>query len=188
MASLGTNELTHPGLDLNADNITEAGAIGNILCRSIKTPTYILIGLQLDNFLCDLLDDNHDPWYCNSSDIVIIIVVADVFVPNRHQIISNPHAYSTVVITWCGPLHTTLYYTHHTKSVERVWDVSNPLVFLCVVWSCPSCNVAGIILCMRPANARWCYIVKSPLIGWVHSQNDPWCRDQWPGLYKMETI
>ena len=31
----------------------------------------------------------------------------------------------------------------------------------------------GIILCMRPANERQCYIVTSPLIGWAHTQNDP---------------
>ena len=30
-----------------------------------------------------------------------------------------------------------------------------------------------IILCMRPANERWRYIVTLSLIGWVHTQNDP---------------
>ena len=33
--------------------------------------------------------------------------------------------------------------------------------------------VAGIFLCMHPANERWCFNVSS-LIGWVHTQNDPW--------------
>ena len=32
---------------------------------------------------------------------------------------------------------------------------------------------SGIILYMRPANERWCYIVTSSLIGWEHRQNDP---------------
>ena len=32
----------------------------------------------------------------------------------------------------------------------------------------------GIILCMHPANERRRYIVTSPLIGWVHTQNEPW--------------
>ena len=27
---------------------------------------------------------------------------------------------------------------------------------------------------MRPVNERWCYIVMSSLIGWAHTQNDPW--------------
>ena len=31
-----------------------------------------------------------------------------------------------------------------------------------------------IILCMRPANERWRYTVALSLIGWVHTQNDPW--------------
>ena len=32
----------------------------------------------------------------------------------------------------------------------------------------------GIILCVHPANGRRRYIVTSSLIGWAHSQNDPW--------------
>ena len=35
-------------------------------------------------------------------------------------------------------------------------------------------NIAGIILCMRPAKERWCYIVTSPPIGCAHTQNGPW--------------
>ena len=31
-----------------------------------------------------------------------------------------------------------------------------------------------IILWMRPANERGCYIVTSSLFGWAHTQNDPW--------------
>ena len=34
--------------------------------------------------------------------------------------------------------------------------------------------VSGIILCMHSANERRRYIVTSPLIGWVHTQKDPW--------------
>ena len=33
---------------------------------------------------------------------------------------------------------------------------------------------AGIILCMGPANERWHYTVMPSLIGWAHTQNDPW--------------
>ena len=32
----------------------------------------------------------------------------------------------------------------------------------------------GIILWMRPANERRCYIVTSSFIVWAHTQNDPW--------------
>ena len=35
-------------------------------------------------------------------------------------------------------------------------------------------GTAGIILCMCPGNKRRCYIVTSSLIGWAHTQNDPW--------------
>ena len=36
---------------------------------------------------------------------------------------------------------------------------------------CSSFIIAGIILCMRPANERRCYIVTSSLLGWPHIQN-----------------
>ena len=34
--------------------------------------------------------------------------------------------------------------------------------------------LTGIILCMPPANERRRYNVTSSLIGWVHTQNNPW--------------
>ena len=33
---------------------------------------------------------------------------------------------------------------------------------------------SAIILCMRPANEGRRYIVASSLIGWAHTQNDPY--------------
>ena len=33
--------------------------------------------------------------------------------------------------------------------------------------------VAGVILCMHPANKRRRYYVMSSVIGWAHTQNDP---------------
>ena len=38
------------------------------------------------------------------------------------------------------------------------------------IWVC----ISGIILCMHPANERWCYSVTPSLIGWAQTQNDPW--------------
>ena len=32
----------------------------------------------------------------------------------------------------------------------------------------------GSILCVRQANERWRYNVKPFLIGWAHTENDPW--------------
>ena len=37
-----------------------------------------------------------------------------------------------------------------------------------------SCDRAGIILCMCPANERRRYNVTPSLNGWAHTQNDPW--------------
>ena len=37
------------------------------------------------------------------------------------------------------------------------------------VWLWP-----GIIQCIHWANERWCYNVTPSLIGWAHTQNDPW--------------
>ena len=37
-----------------------------------------------------------------------------------------------------------------------------------------STTMPGIILCMCPANERRRYNVTSSLIGWAHTQNDPW--------------
>ena len=39
-------------------------------------------------------------------------------------------------------------------------------------WHC--LEQPGIILGMGSANERWCYIVTSSLIGWTHTQYDPW--------------
>ena len=41
-------------------------------------------------------------------------------------------------------------------------------------WRLKSYVLAGMILYMRPANERRCYNVTPSLIGWAHSQNDPW--------------
>ena len=35
-------------------------------------------------------------------------------------------------------------------------------------------GLAGIILGMGSANERRRYVVPPPLIGWAHTQNDPW--------------
>ena len=61
------------------------------------------------------------------------------------------------------------------------------------------CSVAGINLGMGSANERRHYIVTLSLIGWAHSQIDPWCGPDVAGLvqdcrnsllifYKISTI
>ena len=44
-----------------------------------------------------------------------------------------------------------------------------------------------IILYMHPANEGWHYIVTSPLIGWVYTQNDP-CNKMYHWLFHSKTI
>ena len=51
--------------------------------------------------------------------------------------------------------------------------VSSEFIYTAIVISV--LYAAGTILCMRPANERWRYILTSSLIGWMYTQNDPWC-------------
>ena len=46
---------------------------------------------------------------------------------------------------------------------------------------------SGIILCMRPANERRRYTVTSCLIGWAHTQNDPWPWQCWGMIGNINT-
>ena len=45
-----------------------------------------------------------------------------------------------------------------------------------IIWQLWASACAWIILCMRRANKRWLYNTSLSLIGWAHTQNDPWCR------------
>ena len=50
-------------------------------------------------------------------------------------------------------------------------------------------KLAGIILCIGPANEGWLYIVISSLIGWTHTQNDPWASASYSNYsFKFEQI
>ena len=48
-----------------------------------------------------------------------------------------------------------------------------------------SSAVAGIILCMCPSNERWRYNVTPSLIGWLHTENDPYS-DRMLSMYSVE--
>ena len=69
-------------------------------------------------------------------------------------------------------------------SIYRCHLTSRGIPMLKIRWSCdrlifnmwiPIPGRNGIILCIRPANERWCkcYNVASFLIGWAHTQNNP---------------
>ena len=59
---------------------------------------------------------------------------------------------------------------HTAVTVESVWL----LLVACWLLDAPKKHFTGIILCMLPANERWCFNVMLSLISWVHTQNEPW--------------
>ena len=42
------------------------------------------------------------------------------------------------------------------------------------VFAIIKCRLWGIILLIHPANERWHYSITPSLIGWAHTENDPW--------------
>ena len=59
-------------------------------------------------------------------------------------------------------------------SLKWILIYSSRLEHLKDIWYILSVCYLGIILCMRPANERWCYTVTPSVIGWAHTQNDPY--------------
>ena len=60
-------------------------------------------------------------------------------------------------------------YLYYDTVLDVKWGT---LIYNQCAWK--HCWCEGIILCMHPANERWCYRVTPSLIGWVHTQSDPW--------------
>ena len=73
-------------------------------------------------------------------------------------------------------------------SVTKVFSVHELLLRTYVKWL--EYELAGIILCMRPANEKRPYSVTSFLIGLAHTQNDPWIRTRklYSGSYCVNDI
>ena len=67
--------------------------------------------------------------------------------------------------------------TIHMGCVVTAWltECKNKLLYYYNVTATPLPLpiFASIILCMCPANERWCYTVTPSLIGWAHTQNAP---------------
>ena len=70
---------------------------------------------------------------------------------------------------WCRTLMLSLMLAWKTfeQTAERQVEMS-------WCWFDITVMMAEIFLCMCPANERRRYNVTSSLIGWVHTQNDPW--------------
>ena len=56
------------------------------------------------------------------------------------------------------------------RKISFVWQWQN---YFCVDSLGLIFLVPGINLWMHPANKKWCYILTSSLIGWAHTQNNP---------------
>ena len=92
------------------------------------------------------------------------------FIDSLTKLLSTQYSCQWFEMPWpsCGVpvMSRTLaiypHWSHHNINV--LWSKSNRSLN----------RSAGIILCMCPANERQCYNVMSSLIGWAHTQNDPW--------------
>ena len=68
----------------------------------------------------------------------------------------NWSCYKGFLLYWCNIVVTfTLADFYILQNSEKPWH-------------------SGIILCKHPAIERWRYTVTPSLIGWVHTQNNPW--------------
>ena len=61
-----------------------------------------------------------------------------------------------------------------TQSGTRDHSVQTPSPMRDAISHWAGCMHRMIIMRMRPANERWRYMVTPSLIGWVHTENDPW--------------
>ena len=104
-----------------------------------------------------------------------------------YQVITKP-VNTTAVPSWPDPytiyswdhcnIFTFGWYTHkiYLWVAGKDWLV-NGVAFISRKFYWYSTFViqcSGIILCMRPANERPCYNVTWSVIGWAHTQYDPW--------------
>ena len=60
----------------------------------------------------------------------------------------------------------------HCEAMNKLPFDSRIILLGLITSPCP--RYPGIILCMCQANERRRYIVTSSIIGWAHTQNDPW--------------
>ena len=107
----------------------------------------------------------------NKADIMIVAYVVYMLmymVHNSTQVLFG----ETLILIWLQ----SVAYQHHLdwwgKIKQNHVHIFTALLRSLCTWQ-HNWNV-GIILCMRPANERRCYIVTSSLVGWAHAQNDPW--------------
>ena len=100
---------------------------------------------------------------------------------------------------WHVEMFVKRLYIHARKYVALVDTCAPEIIYSCfnhrkIISDHPipilqSFSVKGIILCMRSANERRRYIVTSSLIGWMHTQSDPWCDNaEWSVYYSKRGV
>ena len=103
----------------------------------------------------------------SSDAIILATLIWDILVQVMSCCLTAPshylNQYWLIISTmwWHSSIFTQVYF------VGSCWKIYWVLLQVMV-------SRSGLILCMRPANERWCYNVTSSLIGWAHSQNGPW--------------
>ena len=80
--------------------------------------------------------------------------------------------YYKISISKIGAQNINIYLFDLSTNASHLLHAQFGLSFMCCGFS--AAKSPGIILCMRQANERRCYNVTSSLIGWVHTQKDPW--------------
>ena len=127
------------------------------------------------------------PWNTHTKYLAQLFEITDLFIPSpctfretppqkicaqiskipRHFVLPKPTIFQ---FTYVNP--TCPWSLDHPNFSHNFWKSQIKLFFMYPQYSC--WKSTGIILCMCPANGRWCYNVASSLIGWVHTQNDSW--------------
>ena len=77
---------------------------------------------------------------------------------------------------WC--LCPLWIYHDHDIHIKLWYAITHPCRFATLLLKLcrqKTMDVAGIIFWMHPTNERRHYIVTWSPVGWVHTQNDPWC-------------
>ena len=96
----------------------------------------------------------------------------DLTMQARHMIAKNANI---SILCWPHMLLWSIKYLSITLVIEYHYDL---LVIKIKIFESRTFSKAvksGIILCMCPANERWCYSITSSLMGWAHTQNDTLC-------------
>ena len=87
----------------------------------------------------------------------------------KSKITSDQVKWKQILIRLIKAISRDLAIWVRTKVSFRTYLIKNLTLFVCCV-----VTYNRGILCMHPANERWCYLVTSSPIGWAHTQNDPW--------------